>query len=81
MARRNTGNMNGERYLPNTSPRKREVHDGLSHEIRPEMCEADALERGALASLPHKLLDRAAAASASETPGARNGGSVPPTGG
>jgi hypothetical protein len=27
MARRNRGNMNGERYLANTSPSKREVHD------------------------------------------------------
>lgn len=27
MARRRTGNMNGERYLANTSPSKREVHD------------------------------------------------------
>jgi len=27
MARRRTGNMNGERYLANASPSKREVHD------------------------------------------------------
>lgn len=27
MARRHRGNMNGERYLANTSPSKREVHD------------------------------------------------------
>ena len=27
MARRHTGNMNGERYLANISPSKREVHD------------------------------------------------------
>jgi hypothetical protein len=27
MARRYTGNMNGEQYLANTSPSKREVHD------------------------------------------------------
>lgn len=27
MARRRTGHMNGERYLANTSPSKREVHD------------------------------------------------------
>lgn len=27
MARRYTGNMNGERYHANTSPSKREVHD------------------------------------------------------
>lgn len=27
MARRHTGNMNGERYLANKSPSKREVHD------------------------------------------------------
>lgn len=27
MARRYTGHMNGERYLANTSPSKREVHD------------------------------------------------------
>lgn len=27
MARRHTGNMNGEQYLANTSPSKREVHD------------------------------------------------------
>ena len=27
MARRHSGHMNGERYLANTSPSKREVHD------------------------------------------------------
>lgn len=27
MARRHKGNMNGERYLANTSPSKKEVHD------------------------------------------------------
>lgn len=27
MARRRTGNMNGERYLANKSPSKKEVHD------------------------------------------------------
>ena len=27
MARRYTGNMNGEQYLANTSPSKKEVHD------------------------------------------------------
>jgi len=27
MARRRTGHMNGERYLANTSPSKKEVHD------------------------------------------------------
>jgi hypothetical protein len=27
MARRNKGNMNGERYLANKSPSKKEVHD------------------------------------------------------
>ena len=27
MARRHSGNMNGERYLANKSPSKREVHD------------------------------------------------------
>ena len=27
MARRHTGHMNGERYLANTSPSKKEVHD------------------------------------------------------
>lgn len=40
MARRNTSNMKGERYLANTSPSKREVHD-LDNEKT--SCQIDAI--------------------------------------
>lgn len=42
MARRYTGNMNGERYLANTSPSKREVHD-LDNETN--RCQIDEIIR------------------------------------
>jgi hypothetical protein len=42
MARRWTGNMNGERYLANTSPSKREVHD-LDNERT--LCQIDEIIR------------------------------------
>lgn len=40
MARRNSGNMSGERYLANASPSKREVHD-LDYERAP--CQIDEI--------------------------------------
>lgn len=40
MARRYKGNMNGERYLANTSPSKREVHD-LDNETK--QCQIDEI--------------------------------------
>jgi hypothetical protein len=42
MARRHTGNMNGERYLANTSPTKREVHDLDNEKIN---CQIDEIIR------------------------------------
>lgn len=42
MARRTTGNMNGERYLANKSPSKREVHD-LDNEK--SQCQIDEIIR------------------------------------
>jgi hypothetical protein len=42
MARRYNGNMNGERYLANTSSSKREVHD-LDHEK--SQCQIDEIIR------------------------------------
>lgn len=40
MARRHTGNMNGERFLANKSPSKREVHDLDSEKIN---CQIDEI--------------------------------------
>jgi len=40
MARRNRGHMNGERYLANTSPSKREVHDLDNEKTN---CQIDAI--------------------------------------
>lgn len=40
--RRYTGNMNGEKYLANTSPSKKEVHD-LDHET--SYCQIDEIIR------------------------------------
>lgn len=42
MARRYTGNMNGERYLANKSPSKREVHDLDNEQTR---CQIDEIIR------------------------------------
>ena len=42
MARRHTGNMNGERYLANRSPTKREVHDLDNEQSR---CQIDEIIR------------------------------------
>jgi len=42
MARRNNGHMNGERYLANTSPSKREVHDLDNEKTN---CQIDAIIR------------------------------------
>jgi hypothetical protein len=42
MARRYTGNMNGERYLANRSPTKREVHDLDNEQSR---CQIDEIIR------------------------------------
>lgn len=42
MARRWTGHMNGERYLANTSPSKREVHDLDAETIQ---CQVDEIIR------------------------------------
>ena len=43
MARRNTGNMNGERYLANTSPRKKEVHDLDNEKTGANQCQIDEI--------------------------------------
>lgn len=42
MTRRYSGNMNGERYLANTSPSKREVHDLDNEKTN---CQIDAIIR------------------------------------
>lgn len=42
MARRYTGNMNGERYLANTSPSKMEVHDLDNEKVQ---CQIDEIIR------------------------------------
>lgn len=42
MARRYTGNLNGERYLANRSPAKREVHDLDNEQSR---CQIDEIIR------------------------------------
>lgn len=40
MSRRNSGNMSGQRYLANTSPSKREVHDLDSEKL---VCQIDEI--------------------------------------
>lgn len=55
MARRYTGNMNGERYLANTSPSKKEVHD-LDNENT--NCQIDEIIR-ARNDKPYNSLDAA----------------------
>ena len=42
MTRRYTGHMNGERYLANTSPSKREVHDLDNEKV---LCQIDEIIR------------------------------------
>lgn len=42
MARRNRGHMNGERYLANASPSKREVHDLDNEKVQ---CQIDEIIR------------------------------------
>jgi hypothetical protein len=55
MARRWTGHMNGERYLANTSPTKREVHD-LDAETN--QCQVDEIIRAGN-DKPYNTLDAA----------------------
>ena len=50
MSRRFTGHMNGERYLADTSPLKREVHD-LDQET--SQCQIDEIIRAAHNKLYH----------------------------
>ena len=45
MARRYTGNMNGEQYLANASPSKREVHDLANEMTGPYQCQIDEIIR------------------------------------
>ena len=45
MARRFTGHMNGERYLANASPSKREVHDLDRERTGPNECQIDEIIR------------------------------------
>ena len=57
MARKYKGNMNGEKYVANTSPYKREVHD-LDNESR--SCQVDEIIR-AHQDKPYTSLSRAIA--------------------
>jgi hypothetical protein len=43
MARRHTGNMNGERYLANKSPSKKEVHDLDNEKTGANQCQIDEI--------------------------------------
>lgn len=43
MARRYRGHMNGERYLANTSPSKREVHDLDNEKTGGNQCQIDEI--------------------------------------
>lgn len=43
MARRNSGNMNGERYLANKSPSKKEVHDLDNEKTGANQCQIDEI--------------------------------------
>ena len=43
MTRRFTGNMNGERYLANTSPSKEEVHDLDNEKTGAHQCQIDEI--------------------------------------
>ena len=45
MARRYTGHMRGERYLANTSPSKREVHDLDNEKTGAYQCQIDEIIR------------------------------------
>lgn len=52
MARRFSGRMNGERYLANSSPTKREVHDLDNERV---VCQIDAILR-AMHERPYNYL-------------------------
>ena len=56
MARRYSGNMNGERYLANASPSKREVHDLDNEQIGPYECQIDEIIRAKHDRPYHSLL-------------------------
>ena len=45
MARRYTGNMNGERYLANINPSNREVHDLDNEKTGANQCQIDEIIR------------------------------------
>lgn len=45
MARRYTGNMNGERYLANANPSKLEVHDLDNEKVGTNQCQIDEIIR------------------------------------
>jgi hypothetical protein len=45
MARRYKGNMNGERYLANKSPSKKEVHDLDNEKTGTNQCQIDEIIR------------------------------------
>lgn len=58
MARRYTGNMNGERYLANTSPSKKEVHDLDNEKTGANECQIDEIIK-AKNDKPYDSLDQA----------------------
>lgn len=58
MARWYTGNMSGERYLANTSPSKREVHDLDNEKTGANQCQIDEIIR-ARNDRPYNSLDQA----------------------
>lgn len=60
MSRRFRGNMNGERYLANTSPSKREVHDLDNEDTSPSGCQIDEIIRAGH-DRPYTSLERAIA--------------------
>ncbi len=45
MARRFRGHMNGQRYLANANPAKREVHDLDNEKTGPNQCQIDEIIR------------------------------------
>lgn len=58
MARRYKGHMNGERYLANTSPSKREVHDLDNEKTGANQCQIDEIIRAGN-DKPYTSLDAA----------------------
>ncbi len=58
MTRRYTGHMNGERYLANTSPSKREVHDLDNEKTGANQCQIDEIIRAGNEK-PYNSLDAA----------------------